>query len=66
MSRTVRRGVSKSVGDGRRPPALQAGHPRNGFKDVLGEASPQGVERSGKVGPGETLGSMWITLAIWA
>jgi hypothetical protein len=33
-NRPVRRGASKGVEDGRRPPALRAGHPRNGCKEV--------------------------------
>jgi hypothetical protein len=40
----VRRGMSRIVEDGRRPPALLVGHPRNGCKAVLGVARPQGVE----------------------
>jgi hypothetical protein len=66
LDRPVRRGVSKGVKDGCRPPALQAGHPRNAHKAVLGVAYPQGVEGSGMVSPGETLGSPWISLAICA
>jgi hypothetical protein len=56
MTRTLRfsfisvwRGVSKGVEDGRRAPALWAGH--------SGVALPQGMEGSGMAGPGETLGS---------
>jgi hypothetical protein len=63
-NRSVWRGVSKGVEDGRRPPALRAGHPRNGRKAASGVARPQGVEGSGMAGPGETLGSPWIHLAI--
>jgi hypothetical protein len=63
-SRPVRRGVSKAVEEGCRLPALQAGHPRNGRKAVLGVAHPQGIEGSGKGGSGKTLGSPWIPLAI--
>jgi hypothetical protein len=33
---------------------------------VLGMARPQDVEESGMAGPGETLGSLWILLAIRA
>jgi hypothetical protein len=65
-SRPVRRRVSKRVEDGRRPLALRAGHLRNDCKVVLGVARPQGVERLGMAGPGETLGSPWIPLAIRA
>jgi hypothetical protein len=43
QGRPVRRGVSKGEEDGCRPPALQAGHPPNGCKAVLGVARPQGV-----------------------
>jgi hypothetical protein len=57
--------VGYGVEGGCRPPALQAGHPRNGHNAVLGVARPQGVEVSGWVGPGETLGSPWIPLAIF-
>jgi hypothetical protein len=66
ICRPVRRGVSKGVEDERRLPALWAGHPRNGCKAVLGVARPQGIEGLGVVGPGETLGSLWIPLAIRA
>jgi hypothetical protein len=41
--RPVREGVSKEEEDGRRPPALQAGHPPKGRKAVWGVARPQGV-----------------------
>jgi hypothetical protein len=55
--RPVHRGVSKGVKDGHRLPALQARNPRNGHKAVSGVARPQGIERLGRTGPGETLGS---------
>jgi hypothetical protein len=60
--RPVLVGVSKGVEDGHRPPALRAAHPRNGHKAVLGGTHPQGVEGAGMAG--ETLGSLWIPLAI--
>jgi hypothetical protein len=41
--RPVREGVSKGEEDGRRPPALRAGHPPNGRKAVWVVAHPQGV-----------------------
>jgi hypothetical protein len=41
LNRSVRRGVSKRVEDGRRVPALWASHPRNGCMAVLGVAHPQ-------------------------
>jgi hypothetical protein len=53
----VRRGVSKGVEDGRRPPALRVGDLRNDRKAVSGVAPPQGIEGSGIAGPGEPLGS---------
>jgi hypothetical protein len=62
FTRRVRRGVSKGVEDGRRPPALRGVHPRNGHKAVSVVARPQGVEGLGMGGPGETLGSPWIPL----
>jgi hypothetical protein len=65
-SRLVRRGVSKGEEDGRRQPALLAGHHQNGCKAVSGVAHPQGVEGSSRAGPGETLGSPLIPLAIRA
>jgi hypothetical protein len=65
-SRPVRRGVSKGVEDGRRPPVLWAGHPQNGRKAVLGVACPQGVEGMGMADLAETLGSPWIPLAVRA
>jgi hypothetical protein len=43
-TRPIRRGVSKGVQDGRRPPALRVGHPRNSFKAISGVACPQSVE----------------------
>jgi hypothetical protein len=61
--RPVRRGVFKGVDDGCRPPALQAGHPRNSHEAVSGVAHLQGVEGLSMVGLGETLGSPWIPLA---
>jgi hypothetical protein len=54
VSICVQRRLSKRVEDSRRPPALRA---------VSGVARPQGVEGSGTVGPGETLGSPWPPLA---
>jgi hypothetical protein len=41
----VRRGVSKGVGDSRRPPTLQAGPPGNGHKAIPRVVRPQGVKR---------------------
>jgi hypothetical protein len=55
--RPVQSEVSKGVGDGCKPLALRAGHPRNGHKAVSGVAHPQGIEGSGIAGPGATLGS---------
>jgi hypothetical protein len=66
LIRPIRRGVSKGVGDCCRPPALRAGHPRNGRKAVSAVARLQSVEGSGMAGPEETLGSPWIPLAIRA
>jgi hypothetical protein len=60
--RLVRRGVSKGVEDGRRPPILQADHPQNDRKAVSGVAHLHGEEGSGWAGPGETLGIPWIPL----
>jgi hypothetical protein len=60
----VRRGLSKRVEIECRKPALRVGHPWNGRKAVLGVARPQGIEGSGKVGPGETLGSSLLPLTI--
>jgi hypothetical protein len=57
MTGPARRGVSKGVEDGRRPPALWAGYPKHAHKAVSGV---------GHGGPGETLGSLWILLAIRA
>jgi hypothetical protein len=57
----VRRGVSKGVKNGRRPPALKVGHPRNGITAVSGVACRQGVEGLGMAGPGEILQSPWRT-----
>jgi hypothetical protein len=59
-------GHFKGVKDSRLLPALWAGHPRNDHKTILGVARPQGVEGSGMAGPAETLGSLWIPLAIRA
>jgi hypothetical protein len=39
----VRRGVSKGIEDGRRPPSLWAGLPRYGYMTVSGVACPEGV-----------------------
>jgi hypothetical protein len=66
LSTSIGRGVScpKGVGNGCRPPALRAGHPRNGCKAVLVATRPQGIERLGMAGPGDTLGSPRPTLAI--
>jgi hypothetical protein len=60
----VRRGVSKRVEDGRRLPALQAGHPRNGRVVISGVARPQGIEGLGMADPSDALGSPWPPLAI--
>jgi hypothetical protein len=46
----IRRGVSKRVEDGRRPPALRAGHPQNSHKAVSRVACPQGLEGSSMAG----------------
>jgi hypothetical protein len=43
-----------------------AGRPPNSRKAVWGVARPQGVERLGLAGPGETLGSPWIPLPVRA
>jgi hypothetical protein len=64
--RPIWHGVSKGVEDGRRMPTLWAGHPRNSHKAVSGMACPQGIKGSGMAGLGETLGSLWIPLAIRA
>tara|TARA_B110001454_G_scaffold208706_1_gene221486 strand:+ start:311 stop:571 length:261 start_codon:yes stop_codon:yes gene_type:complete len=64
--RPVQRGVSKGVEDGCRLPTLQAGRPRNRHKAVLGVAHPQGIKGLSIAGQGETLGSLWILLAIRA
>jgi hypothetical protein len=64
--RPVQRGVSKGVEDNPKPPALWAGYLRNGRKALLGVAHRQGIKGSGMVCPGETLGSLWISLAIRA
>jgi hypothetical protein len=60
----VQRGVSKGVEDGRRPPALWAGHRSNSCKAVSGAVRPQGVEGLSMAGPCETLRSPWPPLAI--
>jgi hypothetical protein len=65
-TKPLRRGVFKGVNDDRRPPALQAGHPRTDRKAVSRVAPQQGVEGSGMAGPGETLESPWIPLSIQA
>jgi hypothetical protein len=41
-------------------PKGQAGQPRNSLKAVSGVARPQGVEGSGRAGPGETLGNLGL------
>jgi hypothetical protein len=54
VSRPVRRGVSKGEEDGRRLPALRAGHPPNGRKAVWwggGGGSPAGRIRVRHGGP---------------
>jgi hypothetical protein len=50
-------GLSKWVEDGCRPPALQAIHPINGCKAILGVARPQSIEGSGMEDLSETLRS---------
>jgi hypothetical protein len=40
----VRRGVSKGVEDGSRPPTLRVGHLWKGFMTVSGVAHPKGIE----------------------
>jgi hypothetical protein len=45
---------------------MRAGHPRNDCKVVSGVVCPQGVEGSGMAGLVETLGSLWISLALRA
>jgi len=62
----VRRGVSKGVEDGCRPPVLQEDLPWNGPKAVSGKTPPQAVQWLGMSDPGETLGSPWPPLAIRA
>jgi hypothetical protein len=54
MTLGVRCGVSIGVEDGCRPPALEAGHPRNGCKAASGVAHPQSIEGTGMAGQGET------------
>jgi hypothetical protein len=51
--RHMARGVQR-VDDCHRPPALRAGHPRDGREAVSGVARPQGVEGLGMVGLGDT------------
>jgi hypothetical protein len=46
----VWRGVSKRLGDGRRPPALRAGHSRNGRMAISGVARPARHRRVGHGG----------------
>jgi hypothetical protein len=55
----VWRGVFTGVEDRCRPPALWVGHLRNGRKSVSGVARLQGIEESGKAGPGDSLRSPW-------
>jgi hypothetical protein len=59
-------GYPRGLKDGRKPPALRAGHLRNRHKAVSGVARLQVVEESSKAGPGEILGSLRIPLAIRA
>jgi hypothetical protein len=61
-TRPVRCEVSKGVEDGRRPPALQADHPRNVRKAISGVARLQGVSGLVWASRGETLGRPWIPL----
>ena len=63
--RPVRRGISKGVEDGRRPPC--------GWTTSETDVRPfriyrtgQDIDRLGMVGPGKTLESLWIPLAIRA
>jgi hypothetical protein len=63
-ARPLQRGLSKGVKYGRRLPAMQAGHSQNGHKAVSGVVHPQGIKGSGMEGPGETLASLWIPLAM--
>jgi hypothetical protein len=60
--------VFKGEEDDRKPPALRAGHPRNGCKAVSGVVLLLRFyalrKRVGMAGPGETLGSPWSPLAI--
>jgi hypothetical protein len=62
------RGVSKGVENGRRLPNLRAGYPYNSCKAISWVASSQGIDEIGMAGPGKTLGSPWLPLAIrpWA
>jgi hypothetical protein len=55
----VRCGVSKRKEDGRSPPTLRAGHPRNGHMAFSGVACPESVKGLGIASLGETLGSPW-------
>jgi hypothetical protein len=63
-ARTVR-GI-QGVEDCHRRPALWSGHPQTTVRLYPKMARPQGMDRSGMAGPGETLGSPWILLAIRA
>jgi hypothetical protein len=54
-SQVCNKGVPKGVKDG---------HPCNRHEAVPGMACPQGIEGSGMAGPGETLGSPLLPLAI--
>jgi hypothetical protein len=60
----ARRGVSRGVEDGLRPPALWAGYTQKGRKAVSGVARQQGIQGSGIVGLGKTLGSPRSPLAL--
>jgi hypothetical protein len=63
MADSGMRRVSDGVEDSRKLPTRP---PQKRPKAVLGVARPQGIEGSGMAGPGETLRSLWIPLAIWA
>jgi hypothetical protein len=52
--RPIWRGVSKGVEDSRRPSTLRAGYLKNGCKAVSRVERLQGLEGSGRAGPGET------------
>jgi hypothetical protein len=58
---SVRRGLSKGVEDGHRPPPGERATPKT---IVSGVARRQGIEGLGMVALGETLGSPWPPLAI--